>query len=308
MSILLDKLYIPCRYEVLENGSITWCWPAGYCKFQAKTTQIKFRISGKGTKVRITMDEDSQDIDIMNDEPVVWTSPLLEDSIHKVRIQTLHTDILYPFYLHEIHFKGAWCPIEMASQLIEFVGDSWTVGYGNLNADRPEGDCTKAWAAQLANLSQAEYRLVAASGHGIAKNYGERPLQSPNLTDKYQWISPIKESIVAHSIKANQVFVLAGENDFSEKPWPDFSLFQKRATHLIKAIQEHNPNADILIVCVERNLPAYELWLDLAKTHGLKTIRLPNLDSTIALGHQWHPSFEHHQQIAQMVFEQLQSS
>jgi len=305
MSILLDKLYIPCRYEVLDNGSIGWAWPGGYCKFQAKTRQLTIRISGKGARIRICIDHEFEDLKIDEAHELIWTSKSLQNVVHFFSIQTIHTDITYPILIHDIQIDGEWEEMEESKELLEFVGDSWTVGYGNLHSDSPDGDCTKAWAALLAGLSNSEYRLIAASGHGIAKNYGENPLQNPSLPEKYKWIRPDHSQIATHSLPASKVFVLAGENDFSEKPWPDLQLFQDRAEDLLISIQKNNPAARIFILCVERGLPAYDLWISLAEKLSLDTILLPNLDPSIPLGHQWHPSLEHHKQIAQMVFQHL---
>ena len=75
-------------------------------------------------------------------------------------------------------------------RVIEFVGDSYTCGYGTLSDSArdpftPETeDCNRTYAAVIARHFGADFWLVAHSGMGIARNYGDM-LPGYYMPDRY---------------------------------------------------------------------------------------------------------------------------
>lgn len=108
---------------------------------------------------------------------------------------------------------------------IEFIGDSYTVGYGNISPSRTctreevhdRTDTPQAFGPMVARHYGADDRIVAYSGFGIVRNYnGGRPgLDLPALYDR------LKPDEARHLVKAArdwrpQVIVInLGTNDFS---------------------------------------------------------------------------------------------
>ena len=62
---------------------------------------------------------------------------------------------------------------------IEFIGNSLTCGYGTDGNHRDEPflveteNCNRAFAAMIARYYDADYTLIAHSGRGAARNYGD---------------------------------------------------------------------------------------------------------------------------------------
>ena len=69
---------------------------------------------------------------------------------------------------------------------IEFIGNSLTCGYGTegLSKDEPfkpqTENCNKAYACIIARYFGADYTLIAHSGRGAARNYGDKNTTSQN--------------------------------------------------------------------------------------------------------------------------------
>ncbi len=69
---------------------------------------------------------------------------------------------------------------------IEFIGNSLTCGYGTegLSKDEPfkpqTENCNKAYACIIARYFGADYTLIAHSGRGAARNYGDKNATSQN--------------------------------------------------------------------------------------------------------------------------------
>jgi len=105
---------------------------------------------------------------------------------------------------------------------IEFIGDSHTVGYGNISATR---DCTtdRVWATTdntqafgpvTAAHYHADYRINAISGRGIVRNYNG--FAADHLPEAYPYLlfdKAIKDSDV--SWQPQVVVIALGTNDFS---------------------------------------------------------------------------------------------
>ena len=71
--------------------------------------------------------------------------------------------------------KETECP----SRHIEFIGNSLTCGYGVEGKDRSEPykaeteNCNLSYATIIARYFNADYTLIAHSGRGVVRNYGD---------------------------------------------------------------------------------------------------------------------------------------
>ena len=88
--------------------------------------------------------------------------------------------------LKTVAFKGYFDPKPAnAKHYIEFLGDSITVGYGNLIANGGSNpgmavnqDATQAFAYLTAERLKADYSMVAVSGIGVSKGYRQMVMKS----------------------------------------------------------------------------------------------------------------------------------
>lgn len=117
-------------------------------------------------------------------------------------------------------------PPAPAARRIEFVGDSLTVGYGvearwsGCEELRPFENAARAYASLAADALGAEPWIVAASGHGLVRNFGDpaarskRPL--PALYPGALFSEPAVPWTPPRPMDAVVVFL--GTNDVSTEP------------------------------------------------------------------------------------------
>lgn len=111
-------------------------------------------------------------------------------------------------------------PPAAKERLIEFVGDSITVGYatvaGNATAwSTATEDATKTYSEYVANAFGADYNVIAVSGRGVVRNYG-------NTTERlipllYQSLDDYNLEGVKYDFKrqADVIVINMGTNDAS---------------------------------------------------------------------------------------------
>jgi len=141
-------------------------------------------------------------------------------------------------------------PEAAKTRLIEFVGDSLTVGYGSI-ADKATAwstateDVMKTYIPAIADAFDAEYNVIAVSGRGVVKNYG-------GDTDKlmgeiYPQTDIYNKTGAKWDFEGNQPDVIVinlGENDGTMGV--STSDMKAGCIALIKQIRALNPNAEII--------------------------------------------------------------
>lgn len=175
------------RVEATAAGTVRYTWPGVY-----------FEGRFRGTGVGIVLDDPYNDYDVQIDGSTVATLVLpgrttywvrdLTDAEHRVRLvkRTESTGAAGEFGGFTAAPGGRILRAPAArSRQIEFIGDSLTVGYGNLSTTRDcsatggvdrNTDSDLGFAAQAARRLDADYQINAYSGRGMVRNYdGQDP-------------------------------------------------------------------------------------------------------------------------------------
>lgn len=122
---------------------------------------------------------------------------------------------------------------------IEFIGNSLTCGYGTEGRSKDEPfepeteNCDKAFGCIVARYFGADYTLIAHSGRGAARNYGDRNTVSENtMADRLGNTfdeSPLPAwNFTASPYRPDIIVINLGSNDFSTEPHP----FARRSSRL----------------------------------------------------------------------------
>ena len=141
---------------------------------------------------------------------------------------------------------------------IEFIGNSITCGYGVLGTNP---DCHFSAQTENANLSyaaiasrelNADYSLIAFSGRGVVRNYGDSNKTSvgpmPALYDRICFNDSLSKWDFSKWIP--QVVVInLGTNDFSTQPFPDKEVFQNAYQKLINRVRNLYPGVNVFCMC-----------------------------------------------------------
>jgi lysophospholipase L1-like esterase len=141
---------------------------------------------------------------------------------------------------------------------IEVIGNSVTCGYGVEGASascrfsNETEDASKSYAALIAEELGADYNLVAYSGKGVVRNYGDAEKTSPDpmpaLYGRTCSFDPALKWDPAKWIP-QAVIINLGTNDFSTQPHPDKAFFQDAYTRLIERVKGQYAGVKIFCLC-----------------------------------------------------------
>lgn len=206
-------------------------------------------------------------------------------------------------------------------RMIEFIGDSDTVGFANTATTR---DCSEdevfsatdtslSFGPQVAARLGADYRMVARSGIGLLRNYGGA---SPHTTmaSRYAMALPGDPGATRLPDRPADVVVTAlGSNDFGsdfakDEPWQDKrQLSDDFARTLLSFLRDRvreNPDAlQVLLAFGEYGdelVDPYKAAESALRAEGVRTVlvTLPELRRDAC---SWHPSQKDHKMITDRV-------
>jgi len=146
---------------------------------------------------------------------------------------------------------------------MEFIGDSHTVGYGNLSPTRTctedqvwaDTDDTQAFGAIVASHYDADDQINAISGRGVVRNYNG--FQADTLPQAYPWVLFDRKQKYSDPAWKPQVIVITlGTNDFTTPLNPGerwktrdelHADFEATYARFLEELRARNPAAFILV-------------------------------------------------------------
>ena len=196
---------------------------------------------------------------------------------------------------------------------IEFIGDSYTCGYGTESNDKNDPflaeteNCNLTYAAITARYFGADFNLVSHSGQGIARNY-DNAGPGYHMPHRYkQTFNAAKEPLWDASqaaYKPDVVVIYLGTNDFSTGEQPLEVNFRNNYIALLNRIKA-NYGEDIPILCMGSNANPYlyDYIRSAVTVSGLKNIAFMTVsnfahDYEGDLGASWHPNYKGHVKVA----------
>ena len=214
------------------------------------------------------------------------------------------------------------------SRKIEFIGNSITCGYGNEGTKPNEGfdyateNHYYSYASITARALNAQHWVVARSGIGAYRNYGEAKTGSPRscMPVQYEYIGYaydlrlreeptfLREKWDFSRYQPDVVCINLGTNDLST-PNYDIKLFTEAYRKFLKNVRGHYPNAKIVLL-LGSMLNGKEMELahkildelrDEAHKNGDKEVyRFDFTPQTgdLYYGASWHPSIWQHEKMA----------
>ena len=148
-----------------------------------------------------------------------------------------------------------------SNRRIEFIGDSFTVGYG-VDANGPEDgtpfektNASKSYAFLLAEGYKADYQVNAVSGRGLVRNYANI-VPEWTLENLYEYTmmgapeqDPNTERWDFSTFHPQVVVVFVGINDFQgNPPYADKGAFKKAYAGLLEKLRKVHPGVKFLLL------------------------------------------------------------
>lgn len=218
--------------------------------------------------------------------------------------------------LHGILTDGKLLPAPAApGRHIEFIGDSHTCGYGTEGQSPKEPftpeteNCDLAWGCIIARYFGADYTLIAHSGQGMARNWGdgkegsactmrERLTRTFDMEEEPQWdFSAYRPDIVV---------IKLGSNDFSEGVSPSEECFSGAYAEALRKLRKAYGDVPILCVAPCENTVVFGHLQRL-----LDRLQDPNLHCAVLtpgifnwdtdMGANFHPNHRGHRKMASAI-------
>lgn len=285
-------------------------WPGVYFDAAFEGTALYFSV-GPGETI-LDVGVDGQTRATLTKPAGLYRIDGLGEGRHAVRIRVVTESQAGPNWFDGFALpEGSKAlPAVRPARQIEFIGDSHTVGYGNIS---PSRDCTQAeiWAttdnsraygALTAGRYGADYRVNAISGRGIVRNYNGSP--GDTLPTAYPFALFDKQTQDADPAWRPQLVVISlGTNDFSTplNPGEKWSTrgelradYVRTYVGFVQGLRARYPQARFLLWATDGAEGEIQAQVREVVAHlraaGEARVGFVAVDGLAMTGCQWHPS------------------
>ena len=196
---------------------------------------------------------------------------------------------------------------------IEFIGDSYTCGYGTESGDKNDPflaeteNCNLTYAAICARYFGADFNLVSHSGQGIARNYDNYGA-GYHMPHRYTQLFNTSKEPLWDADKApytpDMVVIYLGTNDFSTSQQPAELSFRNNYIALLQSIKaNYGPEVPILCMASPADPYLFDYVRNAVVISGLKNVAYMAVSHLAHnyeddLGASWHPNYQGHIKVA----------
>lgn len=306
-----------------SDGGLLHEWPGITLQAEFSGTAINLRLDDSENRWRVEIDDSTIELSRPGRQELHVHD--LQPGAHRITVQKLGESAAAS-ELSGLYLPPGTKPLPAPparAELVEFIGDSDTVGFGNTAAIRSctgeeifaATDTTRAYPALVAKAMGADLRIYARSGIGLLRNYGGGGTVMPQL---YPHPLPSQRAIPELPHQAANVIVIAlGSNDFGS-PLPPGEAWSNKAElaadfapALVRLAQQalaRSPSARLVLLAFGEYGPelieAHEVAARDLRATGVpvQVVKLGKLRRNACL---WHPSLADHQAIARQLLAAL---
>jgi len=317
-----------------KDPAYRYSWPGIYFETAFKGDSLNLEFDDDQNIFRLLVDDAAA---IIIKKPGKTTYPVknLTLGTHKVRLEKLTETQWSTGRFNGFYSTGKPLPISNRTRQIEFIGDSFTVGYGNTSSSR---ECNNEELFQTTNTQlafgpltakalNADYQINASSGFGIVRNYnGSSPDKSLLSLYPYtlnQNTHRYDKSASANSAKWQpQVIVIGlGTNDFStplnaDERWKTredlHNDYVAHYTDFVKSLHRKNPKAHFILMASDQTegeiaTQVERVIKNLNAEKNIKTGKIIFTGLNYA-GCHWHPSTQDDAKLTQLLVDYLKAA
>lgn len=310
---------------------------AGEKSYEYSWPSVYFETAFKGDSLMLKFEDDQNIFQLIVDgnAPVIINKPGKQDYVvqgltnskHYVRLEKITETQSSSGRFHGFFSEDKPVALPKRKRQIEFIGDSYTVGYGNVS---PSRECTNeevysttnsqiSFGPIVAKHFNADYQINASSGFGIVRNYnGHSP--EKNLIGLYPFTLHNNAYIYQSNWQPQVIVIGLGTNDFSTKlndteRWKTREELQQDYVHkyaeFVKSLQRKNPKAEFVLMAstnaeneIANQVSKVLAQLKHADIKKIDTIIFSGLDFK---GCHWHPSAADDKILSDLIIKHLES-
>ena len=314
---------------VVDDGSLRFDWPATYFRVAFTGKSLAMRVSdNKRNYYAVWVDmptsaEPTRIVEVKGNDTIidlVLAADVKKSKVkeHQVVIQKRTEAGCGTTTVHAFMTDGRFVQAApMKERQIEFIGDSYTCGYGvdALSRRDPFTDETenasRTYASIVSRYFDADYMAIAHSGRGICRNAGSN-IPWEVMPDLYEYAidrdSTTRWSVEQSEFRPDITVIYLGTNDFSSYMMPDFNKFRKGYMRMLAEVKA-NYGEDHPILCVASKVSDYQFVYvrNVVNNCGLKNVHYlgyfpsQHLGTDEDLGAGWHPNYNGQQKIAYSI-------
>lgn len=317
-------IHIGGRVVQEADGALSFGWPGTYFESRFQGTGLRLRFDTQTEHMRLLIDGEEKAVFREPGKVDVAVSGLTNGP-HVARLEKLTESQSGGgrFYGFSVLPGGTALPPQPKRKRIEFIGDSYTVGYGNRSPGR---ECTRdevhdltdtqqAFGPLLAKRLNADYRVHAYSGFGIVRNYaGGNPESSlPSIYPRLKPDTPSPPSSAQDRWQPDVIVINLGTNDFStplkgSERWKSDtelkSAYRRKYVDFARGLQRQYSRASLILMGSDAFISEVRKVAADLGTHGPapRVVHFAGLD---LLGCDWHPSLSDHKLLADLLEKEL---
>ncbi len=320
------------RVQLEKNAeginSYTYSWPGIYFEAEFKGPTLDVELNDDQNILNLIVDNNPA-IVLSKPGKTTYTLNKLGEGVHHVRLEK-RTETQWGvgkfngFFIPQTQTP---IPVSPAQRRIEFIGDSFTVGYGNTSNSR---ECSNevqftttntqlAFGPLTAKYFGADYHINASSGFGVVRNYnGSNPGKSFLTLYPYTLNNGGE---IYHSNWSPQIIVIGlGTNDFStplnaNEQWKTRQQLQDdfvaHYVGFVSSLRKQHAHANFILMASDYNDAEIARLIERVAT-SLQT----NVDKKIDViifknleysGCHWHPSVTDDQKLSALLIDHISS-
>lgn len=314
-------VHIGGRVIAEADGALSFGWPGVYFESRFTGTAVRVRFDSEAETMRLLVDGREWRV-FRAGGPVDVVIGDLSPGDHVVRLEKMtESQVGGGRFMGFFPVGGATpLPPRPRARQIEFIGDSWTVGYGNTSPTRTctvqevhdLTDTQQAFGPVVARRFDADYRVNAWSGFGMVRNYdgGVRDLNLPTVYPRLKPDDVVRIAETDDGWRPQVIVINLGTNDFStllhpDEAWRDEAAlraaWRDRYVAFVGELHEAQPQARFILMGSDTfyaEVAAVSALLN-AGAPGLATpVRIDGLDLAAC---DWHPSLADEGRLAALV-------
>jgi hypothetical protein len=308
------------RFSFADRKKAVFDWPGVSISARFEGTRCSVRLRDGGNLYAVSVDGGNPVVLVADTGSVYTFAQGLADTVHTLLIRKrTEAFVGKAEFLGFILDKGKKLLAQDPGpdRRIEVIGNSITCGYGvegtsaSCTFSKETEDASKSYAAIVAEDLNADVSLVAYSGRGVVRNYGDKNKTSPepmpdlydrtccyDSTGKWDFTRWVPQAVILN----------LGTNDFSTQPHPEKTVFQDAYIGLIRRILDQYAGVKVFCVCgpmIGEPCLGYIREVATQLRNGGEEVYFIEVKSSIMTtadwGCDWHPNVKGQRKIAGVI-------